>query len=282
MTHHIGELKKYAVNKFNLNFLGISIFLLFFFIAIAAGIISPYNPWERFEPYSSPNQSHILGTNDMGNDILSELFYGARVSLIVGFGASIIATALGIVIGLLSGYYRGLTDEILMAITDISLMIPRIPLIIILAALLRPSFWIIMLLIGFLWWPTTARIVRSSTLQIRDAPFILSAKSLGFKDKHIIVSDILPNIIYVILPKFMLTIASAMFSEASISFLGLGDPTMKSWGMMLNFAFMKGGLINEMWWWYLPPGLCIVAVVFSLMLIGFSLEEKENMLMGLE
>lgn len=282
MTHHIGELKKYAVNKFNLNFLGISIFLLFFFIAIAAGIISPYNPWERFEPYSSPNQSHILGTNDMGNDILSELFYGARVSLIVGFGASIIATALGIVIGLLSGYYRGLTDEILMAITDISLMIPRIPLIIILAALLRPSFWIIMLLIGFLWWPTTARIVRSSTLQIREAPFILSAKSLGFKDKHIIVSDILPNIIYVILPKFMLTIASAMFSEASISFLGLGDPTMKSWGMMLNFAFMKGGLINEMWWWYLPPGLCIVAVVFSLMLIGFSLEEKENMLMGLE
>lgn len=282
MTHHIGELKKYAVNKFNLNFLGISIFLLFFFIAIAAGIISPYNPWERFEPYSSPNQSHILGTNDMGNDILSELFYGARVSLIVGFGASIIATALGIVIGLLSGYYRGLTDEILMAITDISLMIPRIPLIIILAALLRPSFWIIMLLIGFLWWPTTARIVRSSTLQIREAQFILSAKSLGFKDKHIIVSDILPNIIYVILPKFMLTIASAMFSEASISFLGLGDPTMKSWGMMLNFAFMKGGLINEMWWWYLPPGLCIVAVVFSLMLIGFSLEEKENMLMGLE
>ncbi len=282
MTHHIGELKKYAVNKLNLNFLGISIFLLFLFIAVAAGIISPHNPWERFEPYSSPNQSHILGTNDMGNDILSELFYGARVSLIVGFGASIIATALGIVIGLLSGYYRGLTDEILMAITDISLMIPRIPLIIILAALLRPSFWIIMLLIGFLWWPTTARVVRSSTLQIRDAPFILSAKSLGFKDKHIIVSDILPNIIYVILPKFMLTIASAMFSEASISFLGLGDPTMKSWGMMLNFAFMKGGLINEMWWWYLPPGLCIVAVVFSLMLIGFSLEEKENMVMGLE
>ena len=282
MTHHIGELKKYAINKLNFNFLGISIFLLFLFIAIAAGIISPHNPWERFEPYSSPNQSHILGTNDMGNDILSELFYGARVSLIVGFGASIIATALGIVIGLLSGYYRGLTDEILMAITDISLMIPRIPLIIILAALLRPSFWVIMLLIGFLWWPTTARIVRSSTLQIRDAPFILSSKSLGFKDKHIIMSDILPNIMYVILPKFMLTIASAMFSEASISFLGLGDPTMKSWGMMLNFAFMKGGLINEMWWWYLPPGLCIVAVVFSLMLIGFSLEEKENIVMGLE
>ncbi|MDY1591624.1 MAG: ABC transporter permease [Methanofastidiosum sp.] len=282
MTHHIEELKKFAINKLNLNFLGISIFLLFLFIAIAAGIISPYNPWDRFQPYSSPNQSHILGTNDMGNDILSELLYGTRVSLIVGFGASIIATALGIVIGLASGYYRGLTDEILMAITDISLMIPRIPLIIILAALLRPSFWVIMLLIGFLWWPTTARVIRSSTLQIRDASFILSAKSLGFKDKHIILSDILPNILYVIIPKFMLTIASAMFSEASISFLGLGDPTMKSWGMMLNFAFLKGGLINEMWWWYLPPGLCIVAVVFSLMLIGFSLEEKENIVMGLE
>ncbi len=202
--------------------------------------------------------------------------------MIVGFGASIIATFFGILIGLVSGYYRGLIDEILMAITDIYLMIPRIPLIIILAALMRPSFWIIMLLIGFLWWPTTARVVRSSTLQIRDASFILSAKSLGFKDRHIIFSDILPNIIHIIIPKFMLTIASAMFSEASISFLGLGDPTMKSWGMMLNFAFMKGGLINEMWWWYLPPGLCIVGVVFSLMLIGFSLEEKENIVMGLE
>jgi peptide/nickel transport system permease protein len=256
--------------------------VLFLFIAIAAGIFSPYDPWDRFEPYLPPNQSHILGTNDIGNDIFSELLYGARVSLMVGFGASIIATFFGIVIGLLSGYYRGMIDEILMAITDIYLMIPRIPLIIILAALMRPSFWIIMLLIGFLWWPTTARVVRSSTLQIRDASFILSAKSLGFKDKHIILSDILPNIIHIIIPKFMLTIASAMFSEASISFLGLGDPTMKSWGMMLNFAFMKGGLINEMWWWYLPPGLCIVGIVFSLMLIGFSLEEKENIVLGLE
>ncbi|HNV93632.1 MAG: dipeptide transporter [Candidatus Methanofastidiosum methylothiophilum] len=282
MTHHIEELKKYAISKLNLNAIGITIFLLFLFIAIAAGIISPYNPWIRFEPYIPPNSSHFLGTNDMGNDILSELLFGARVSLIVGFGASIIATVLGVIIGIVSGYYRGMMDEILMAITDIYLMIPRIPLIIILAALMRPNFWLIMLLIGFLWWPTTARVVRSSTMQIRDASFILSVKSLGFSDKHIILSEILPNINHVIIPKFMLTIASAMFSEASISFLGLGDPTMKSWGMMLNFAFMKGGLINEMWWWYLPPGLCIVAVVFSLMLIGFSLEEKENIVLGLE
>lgn len=282
MTHHIEELKKLAISKLNLNSIGIIIFSLFLLIAIAAGIISPYNPWQRFEPYTRPNSSHFLGTNDMGNDILSELLFGARVSLIVGFGASIIATILGVTVGIVSGYYRGMMDEILMAITDIYLMIPRIPLIIILAALMRPNFWLIMLLIGFLWWPTTARVVRSSTMQIRDTSFILSAKSLGFSDKHIILSEILPNINHVIIPKFMLTIASAMFSEASISFLGLGDPTMKSWGMMLNFAFMKGGLINEMWWWYLPPGLCIVAVVFSLMLIGFSLEEKENIMLGLE
>lgn len=282
MTHHLEEMKKFVIEKTNLNFVGISIFLVFLLLAIAAGFISPYDPWDRFEPYSSPSVTHILGTNDIGNDILSELVYGARVSLIVGFGASIIATLLGIIMGLLSGYYSGLTDEILMAMTDISLMIPRIPLIIILAALLRPSFWTIMLLIGFLWWPTTARVVRSSTLQLRNASFVLSAKSIGFSDKKILLSDILPNILYVIIPKFMLTIASAMFSEASISFLGLGDPSMKSWGMMLNFAFMKGGLINEMWWWYIPPGFCIVAVVFSLMLIGFSLEEKENIVIGLE
>ncbi|NMC58626.1 MAG: ABC transporter permease [Candidatus Methanofastidiosa archaeon] len=275
-------MKKFVVEKMNLNYINLSFFLLFIFVALAAELVSPYDPWERFEPYSFPSSSHILGTNDMGNDVLSELIFGARVSLIVGFGASIIATFLGIVIGLMSGYYRGLSEEILMTITDIFLMIPRIPLIIILAALLRPSFWIIMLLISFLWWPTTARVVRSSTMQIRDAPFILSAKSIGFSNKHILLSDIFPNIIYVIIPKFMLTIASAMFSEASISFLGLGDPTMKSWGMMLNFAFTKGGLVNEMWAWYIPPGLCIVTVVFSIMLIGFSFEEKENIVMGLE
>jgi peptide/nickel transport system permease protein len=255
---------------------GFILVAFFVFISIFADFIAPHSPWERFEPYSKPSLKHWLGTNDIGNDILSELIHGSRASLIVGVGAAAIATLLGLLIGLISGYFKGFADELLMGITDIFLMIPRIPLLIILAAFLKSSFWIIMLALGFLWWTSTARVVRSRTIQVREMDFVTSSKCLGFKNRHIILSDILPNIFPVALPKFMLTVATAMISEASLSFLGLGDPSMKSWGLMINFAFIKGGLINEMWWWYLPPGICIILFVFSIALLGFSFEEEKK------
>ncbi len=260
------------------NRFGLILIVVFVSVAAFADIIAPYSPWERFEPYTKPSMKHWLGTNDIGNDILSELIHGSRASLIVGVGAGAIATLLGLLIGLLSGYFKGLADELLMGVTDIFLMIPRIPLLIILAAFLKSSFWIIMLALGFLWWTSTARVVRSRTLQVREMDFVTSSKCLGFKNSHIILSDILPNILPVALPKFMLTVATAMISEASLSFLGLGDPSMKSWGLMINFAFIKGGLINEMWWWYVPPGICIVLFVFSVVLLGFSFEERKKLL----
>lgn len=247
----------------------------FLLIAVFADFISPHDPWERFDPYEKPSRQHLLGTNDIGNDILSELVHGSRASLIVGIGAALMATLIGLLVGLFSGYFIGTVDEILMGITDIFLMIPRIPLIIILAAFLKSSVWLIMLALGLLWWTTTARVVRSRTLQIREMDFVTSAKCLGFKDKHIIFSDILPNILPVVAPKFMLTVATAMISEASLSFLGLGDPAMKSWGLMINFALIKGGLVNAMWWWYLPPGFCIIIFVFSIASLGFSYEEMK-------
>lgn len=259
-----------------LNRFGLMLVVLFILVSIFADIIAPHSPWKRFEPYEKPGKNHWLGTNDIGNDILSELIYGSRASLIVGLGAAGIATLLGLLIGLTSGYFKGVADEVLMGITDIFLMIPRIPLIIILAAFLRSSLWIVMLSLGLLWWTSTARVVRSRTLQVREMDFVASAKCLGFKNRHIIFSDILPNIFPVVVPKFMLTVATAMISEASLSFLGLGDPSMKSWGLMINFAFIKGGIVNEMWWWYLPPGICIVLFVFSIALLGFSFEERKK------
>lgn len=259
-----------------LNRFGLVLVAMFVLIAVLADIISPHDPWDRFEPYEKPNQNHILGTNDIGNDILSELIHGSRASLVVGIGAAIIATLLGLLVGLFSGYYKGTLDEMFMGITDIFLMIPRIPLIIILAAFMKSSNWLIMLALGLLWWTSTARVVRSRTLQIREMDYVASAKCLGFKNRHIIFSDILPNIFPVVVPKFMLTVATAMISEASLSFLGLGDPSMKSWGLMINFALIKGGLVNEMWWWYLPPGFCIIIFVYSIASLGFSFEEKKK------
>jgi peptide/nickel transport system permease protein len=245
-------------------------------MAIFSPFLAPHDPWDRFEPYLLPGQEHPLGTNDLGQDILSELIYGSRVSLIVGFGAALIATIIGIIIGLLSGYFKGTPDEILMGITDIFLMIPQIPLIIVLAAFLRPSFWLVAVLMGCLWWTSTARVVRSKALQIREMGYVQAKRSLGFSNIHIITTDVLLNIFHVVMPKFLLSIASAMIAEASISFLGLGDPSMKSWGMMINFAFTRGGFINGYWWWYLAPGLCIAIFVLSVVLIGSVLEEEEQ------
>ena len=260
--------------------IGLILFSSFLLAAIFSQFISPCDPWDRFEPYLPPGQDHILGTNDLGQDILSELIYGSRVSLIVGFGAALMATIIGSSIGLLAGYFKGMADEILMGITDIFLMIPQIPLIIVLAAFLRPSFWLIALLMGSLWWTSTARVVRSKTLQIREMGYVQSKRSLGFSHLHIIVSDVLPNLSQLVMPKFLLSIASAMIAESSISFLGLGDPSMKSWGMMINFAFSRGGFINGYWWWYMAPGLCITIFVLSIVLIGSFLEERDESIMG--
>jgi len=260
---------------------GAALMAFFLVLSLFAPWIAPRDPWERFEPYAAPGKEHLLGTNDLGHDILSELIYGSRVSLIVGLGASLLATAIGLLVGLFSGYFKGVPDEILMGATDIFLMIPRIPLIIILAAFLKPSFWIIALVIGLFWWTSIARVVRSKTIQVREMPFVQSAECLGFSGRRVIFSEILPNILHIVVPKFMLTVAAAMISEASLSFIGLGDPSMKSWGLMLNYAFNRGGFINGMWWWFLPPGICITLFVLSIVFVSFAIQSGEERQMGL-
>jgi len=259
-----------------LNYGGVFLFAFFLFMALFPSLLAPCNPDERFTPYEAPSRDHLLGTNDIGNDILSELVYGARISMTVGFAASLVSTLIGTLIGLCAGYFRGTLDELLMGFTDIVLIIPKIPLIIVLGAYLRPSIWILIPVLGLLSWESTARVTRSKTLQLREAGYVKSAQCMGFSSRHIMGSDILPNLYHVLLPKFMLVTASAMISEASLSFLGLSDISMKSWGAMLSFAFFRGGFIRDMWWWYMPPGICITLCVISIALIGFGFETKQE------
>jgi peptide/nickel transport system permease protein len=259
---------------FNLS--GILLFAFFLLLALFPSLFAPYTPNERFIPYEAPSERHILGTNDIGNDILSELIFGTRISITVGFAAALISTLTGTLLGVCAGYFRGILEELLMGFTDVILIIPKIPLIIVLGAFLRPSIWILIIVLGFLSWESTARVTRSKTLQLRETGYVKSARCIGFSSFHIITTDILPNISHVLMPKFMLATASAMISEASLSFLGLGDIGMKSWGMMLSFAFFRGGFIRDMWWWYLPPGICITLCVLSIALIGFRLEANEK------
>ncbi len=254
---------------------GFLILSVLVFAAIFAPYIAPYDPKTTGVPYLSPGLDHLLGTNDMGQDIFSELIYASRASLAVGFISALISLVIGVTIGLIAGYFRGWIEECLMGITDVFLLIPGLPLMIVLSAYLSPSIWNIIIVVGLLWWCSTARVVHSRVLQIREMQFIESTRALGYSSLYIIARHVLINAKDVILAKFVLAVGSAMLSEASLSFLGLGDPLMVSWGEMIHFAFSRGGFANDMWWWYLPPGLMICLCVLSFILI--SAKDKKDL-----
>lgn len=255
---------------------GLFILTLFLALALFAPLIAPHDPWVTEKPYQPPSQEHCMGTNDIGQDILSELIYASRVSLTIGFMAGLISVFIGATLGMLAGYYRGGVEELVMATSDVVLLVPGLPLMIILAAYLSPSMWNIVLVVGLLWWCSTARVVHSRVLQLRDMPFVEAARALGGGDRYIIFHHILINCREVIYAKFALAVASAMLTEASLSFLGLGDPLNISWGEMIHFAFSRGGFANDMWWWYLPPGLMICACVLGFMMIAMVPERSRK------
>jgi len=257
---------------------GLSILILFLSIALFAPLIAPYDPQETGSPYQPPNAEHRLGTNDIGQDILSELIYATRVSLAIGFLAGSISIIIGATLGMLAGYYRGRIEELVMAISDVVLLVPGLPLMIILAAYLSPSMWNIIFVVGLLWWCSTTRVVHSRVLQLREMPFVEAARSLGAGDGYIMLHHILINCKEIIQAKFALAVASAMLTEASLSFLGLGDPLNISWGEMIHFAFSRGGFANDMWWWYLPPGLMICASVLGFVMISMEPERSQKAL----
>ncbi|MEL6047642.1 ABC transporter permease [Methanothrix soehngenii] len=257
---------------------GLSILILFLSIALFAPLIAPYDPQETGSPYQPPNAEHRLGTNDIGQDILSELIYATRVSLAIGFMAGSISIIIGATLGMLAGYYRGRIEELVMAISDVVLLVPGLPLMIILAAYLSPSMWNIIFVVGLLWWCSTTRVVHSRVLQLREMPFVEAARSLGAGDGYIIMHHILINCKEIIQAKLALAVASAMLTEASLSFLGLGDPLNISWGEMIHFAFSRGGFANDMWWWYLPPGLMICASVLGFVMISMEPERSQKAL----
>lgn len=255
---------------------GVAMLFLFVLCAILAPWIAPHDPWEFGPAFLHPSTTHLLGTNDVGQDIFSELLYGARNSLLVGFAAALLSVSLGAVVGLVAGFRKGVIDDLLMGVTDVFLVMPMLPLAILVAVYLGPSIWNLILVIGLLWWPSTARVIRSQVLSIRESGYVESARALGAGDIWIMWRHVLPNVLPLLMAKFVLTVAMAMLMDASLAFLGLGDPIAKSWGMMLRYAFLRGGFVRELWWWYVPPGLAIGLCVLSLTLISFGIEEKSD------
>ncbi len=275
LIHGLGIMWQFFKSRTTL--FGGLLLLFFLSISIFAPMIAPYNlSHPSGKPYLPPSSVHILGTNDIGQDIFSELLYGTRISLFVGFGAATLATFLGTSVALVSGYFRGFIDNILMRITDFFLLIPGVLLIMLLAAYFKLDIWKLIITIAFLNWAAIARIVRSRVLQVREMAFVRSAKLLGAGSFYIIFHHILPNTLNIILANASIAVARAIVIEAGVSFLGLGDPTRKSWGMILHNAFSHGAIVNGYFWWYLPPILCISLTVFSFTLIGYAYEEKEK------
>lgn len=258
-------------------FIGILLITGFVLTTLFADVLSPYDPVERVSrPFQRPSEEHWLGTNDIGQDILSELIFGTRISLAVGVTAGFVTVAIGLTIGLLAGYYQRL-GSILMRFTDVILILPFLPLLIILSAYLGRSLFNTIMIIGLLIWASTARIVRSQVITIVRQDYVVAAESLGAGHFHIIIRHILPQVMLLIIGEFVQATSRAILLEAALSFLGLGDPVQKSWGTVLYWAQVRGAFLSPAWvWWVLPPGLLISLATLGFALVGFSLEQKVN------
>lgn len=257
--------------------LGLSLILAFIILALVAPWLAPYDPRALVgTPFLPPTGEHRLGTDQVGRDIYSELIWGARISLMVGLLGSAFAVAIGTIIGLLSGYYRGPPDSILMRITDLFITLPDVPFMLILAALIGRSMWNIIFVIAITGWTGTAKMVRSQTLSIKERPYVEAARSIGAKDSHIVMRHILPNVFPLVFANAIIGIVNAILAESGLSFLGLGDPTKPSWGMILRYANEAGALATGRWWFIIPPGLCIMLVAIGFAFSSYSLDHILN------
>jgi peptide/nickel transport system permease protein len=258
---------------------GVIIYAVMIVVAILAPLIAPHDPhavmqedgiWLSNQP---PSARFLLGTTNIGRDIFSQLIYGARPALLVGFSAAFIVVLLGTIVGLVSGYFGGWVDTLLMRLTDVAFGIPFLPFVIVLVAFLGPSIWNVVLSMGLLLWRDTARVIRSQVLTVRERAFVQAARVSGAGAWRTIFVYVAPNILPLSLLYGSLAIGWAILTEASVSFLGFGDPQVVSWGFMLQDAYVSQALARGAYYWFVPPGLCIMFAVMAGFFIGRGYEE---------
>ena len=223
-----------------------------------------------------PSREYWLGTDANGRSVLTLLIWGARISLFVGLMATLISVLIGTVVGLTSGYFGRWVGAVLFRLTEWFLVIPFLPLAIVLATVLGRSLLNIVIVIGVTSWPGTALLIRSQVLSIKERPYVERSRALGAGHRHLLSKHLLPNVVPIIFANTTLAVAVAILSETTLSFLGLGDPTRVSWGSMLDDAYSVGAITTGSWWYFVPPGVCVVLVVLAFTLVGQALEEVLN------
>lgn len=263
--------------KHKLGVIGLVGVIIIISVALFAPYIAePVSGYGDFENIlNSPSAEHPFGTDDMGLDIFSQVIWGTRTSLQVGFLTVLIALVIGVPIGLISGYFDNFLSTIGMGLTDVFLTLPVLPLMIIMAAVIGSDIKNIALVIGLFSWPKLARITRASTLSVRNMEYINAAEALGASNFKILLKHILPNVSAPILVNMTIIIATAILSEAGLSFLGLGDPLAYSWGKILENAHQSGAFISA-WWYSLFPSVAIMFFVISFNFIGMGIREALN------
>lgn len=262
---------------------GLTVVVLFALVAIFAPWLAPHGPWDTLMNHATgrlamlmpPSREYPLGTTALGRDLLSQMIYATRTTMLIGVVSGAVSILIGANVGLISGYYGGRVDETLMRFTDVVYGMPFLPFIIVLISLFGRSKWFVMLAIVLIVWRTSARVIRAQTLSIKNRQFVQAAKARGCSDLRIIYRHILPNVMPLLLLYTAFNIAWSVIAEAGASFLGFGDPNQLSWGGMLYQMWISGDM-RVAWWWFAWPSLAIVMLVSSLVFVSRAYEEVAN------
>jgi peptide/nickel transport system permease protein len=261
---------------------GVGVVAFFVLIALAAPLLTPYDPNASVVTGSlPPSSAHILGTTGLGQDMFAQIVYGARVSLLVGFSAAIGSTVLQVFFGLSSAYFGGIVDDVLSLIINVFLVLPGLPLTIVLASLASANAankneFVIALVLLFTPWSYGARVLRAQTLSLKEREFVTAARASGESSLRIIFAEILPNEVALVACTFIGTFVYAIGAEVALEFLGLGDTSRASWGVILYWAQNNGALIVGKWWQFVPAGLCVAVLCASLTFINFGIDQLAN------
>jgi peptide/nickel transport system permease protein len=257
--------------------IGLVILTLFILMAVFAPLIAPHDPSQYVGlPNQAPSSEYWMGTTGQGQDVFSQLVWGARISLFIGFTVGILSTILGLIIGMISGYIPGIVDGVLNLFTNVFLLIPGLPLLITLASFLPQGMVTVILVLTFTGWSWPARVFRSQVLSLREKDFVSASVVSGERMPLIVFAEILPNMMSLVMSSLFGAVIYTIGADAGLAFLGFENINIVSWGTMLYWASNSSALLQEAWWTFLPPGLCIALVSFGMTMLIYATDEITN------